>query len=105
MCSEFNKGHITISRIIIFLRKHLTSTSAALLQGRCVTYLGTGCIRVFAVTVGVSTTVIDGPKSLHSFSSNLVPRPSFQDEFLDKGAARQVVKLHLSHVVSFNCVV
>ena len=78
-----------------FFRKHLTSTSAALLQGRCSAYLGTGYIRVFAVTVGVSTSVIDGPNSLHPLSSNLVPRPSLQEEFLDKGVATRVVKLHL----------
>ena len=59
---QFNKDHITISHIIIFSKTFNQSTSAALLQGRCSTYLGTGYIRVFAVTVGVSATVIDGPK-------------------------------------------
>ena len=86
MCMQFNKGHIIISHIKIFSQ----STSAALLQGRRSAYFGTGYIRVFAVTVGVSTTVIDGPNSLHPLSSNLLPRPSFQEEFLDKGVATRL---------------
>ena len=104
MCMQFNKGDITISHIIIFSKTFNQSTSAASLHGRCSTNLGTKYIRVFAVMVGVSTTVIDDPKGLHCLSSNLVPRPSFQEEFLDKGAARRVVKTPLAtwvHVVSY----
>ena len=42
------------------------------------------------VTVGVSTTVIAGASSLHPLSSNLLSRPSFQEEFLDKGVATRL---------------
>ena len=88
-----------------FFRKHLTSTSAALLQGRCSACLGTGYIRVFEVTVGVSTTVIDSPNSLHPLSSNLLSRPSFLEEFLDKGVATRLYNSPWVHVVYFNCVI
>ena len=75
---QFNKGHITISHILIIFYLAINK--------RC-NIAGTGYIRVFAVTVRVSTTVIDGPNSLYPLSSNLLPRPSFQEECLDKGVA------------------
>ena len=49
--------------------------------------------------------MIDSPNSLHPLSSNLLPRPSFLEEFLDKGVATRLYNSPWVHVVYFNCVI
>ena len=98
---QLNKGHITISYIIIF-SKHLTSTSTAMLQGRCSTNLATAYILVSAVTVGVSvsTIVIDSPKCTLPFLKSRAT-PFFPGRISRLRGARRVATW--VHIVSFNC--